>query len=55
MLVDFMGRVLFKTSYSSVKGQNEINLPLDGINVNQCLVRVTNGTETFTKILKIKR
>ena len=55
IVADFMGRTLYESTSKTVKGMNEINLPLSGISARQCIVRVTKGTQTFSKILHITK
>ena len=55
MISDFMGRILFESSSITTQGINEVSLPLAGITARQCIVRVTKGAESFTKILYITK
>ena len=53
IVADFMGRILFESTSITSTGVNQVELPLSGITAKQCIVRVTKGSETFSKILYI--
>jgi hypothetical protein len=53
LVSDFMGRILFESNSTTTQGINEVKLPLAGVSAKQCIVRVTKGAESFTKILHI--